>query len=174
MDAFMKLSRDLQLLLGGTVLYLIMSFLDWQQVSVGPISAGVTEWHGVGIIAGLLAVALLAWELARLFSVKIELPLTSGQVSVGLALLLLIFTVITFLSHSAYRHWPEYLGLILSIVIAVVAVRRAKAEGVEVPRNISTRFSAATAQSGGSSSGGTAPEPEASAGPPDASTPDAG
>ena len=67
MDTLKQLPRDLQVVLGGTVLYLIMSFLDWQQVSVGPLSVGVTEWHGIGIVAGLLAMALLAWEAARLF-----------------------------------------------------------------------------------------------------------
>jgi hypothetical protein len=178
MNTFKQLSRDLQVVLGGTVLYLIMSFLDWQQVSVGSLSAGVTEWHGIGILAGLLALALLAWEAARLFSIKIELPLAPGQVSVGLALLLLLFTVITFLSHSAFRHWPEYLGLLLSIAVAVAAVRRARGEGVDMPRNIRTTISAATAGSSGSSGGGTVADPEPasepSASPNDAPTSDAG
>ena len=178
MNAFKQLSRDLQVVLGGTVLYVIMSFLDWQQVSVGPLSVGVTEWHGIGIVAGLLALALLAWEAARLFAIKIELPLAPGQISVGLALLLLLFTVITFLSHSAFRHWPEYLGLLLSIVVAAAAVRRARAEGVEMPKNIGATTSAATAGSGGSSGGATVADPEPgsdpSASPNDAPTPDAG
>jgi hypothetical protein len=134
METVMKLQRDLQIVLGGTVLYLIMSFLDWQQVSFGPITAGRSEWHGIGVIAGLLAIALLAWEAMRLLAVKVELgPLTPALLSVGLALLLLLFTVITFLSHSQARHWPEWLGLILSLVIAFVAVRRARGEGVAMP-----------------------------------------
>ena len=160
MNTFKQLSRELQVVLGGTVLYLIMSFLDWQQVSFGPLTAGVTEWHGIGIVAGLLAVVLLAWEAARLFSIKIELPLAPGQVSVGLALLLLLFTVITFLSHSTARHWPEYVGLLLSIAIGVAAVRRARTEGVEMPRNIAATISAATAGAGGSGGGGTGADPE--------------
>lgn len=135
MDAFMKLSREVQVVLAGSVLYLIASFLDWQQVSFSGFSAGVTEWHGVGVIAGLLVIALLVWELARRFSVEIPLgPLTPGLLSVGLALMLLIFTVITFLSHSTARHWPAWLGLLLSIAIGTAAVRRAKSEGVEVPK----------------------------------------
>jgi hypothetical protein len=178
MNTFKQLSRDLQVVLGGTVLYLIMSFLDWQQVSVGPLTAGVTEWHGIGILAGLLALALLAWEVTRLFSIKIELPLTPGQVSVGLALLLLLFTVITFLSHSSFRHWPEYLGLLLSIAVAVAAVRRARTEGVEMPKNIGATFSATTAGSSRSGGGGTVADPEPasepSKSPNDAPTPDAG
>jgi hypothetical protein len=180
METLKQLPRDLQVVLGGTVLYLIMSFLDWQQVSFGPVSAGVTEWHGIGIVAGLLAIVLLAWEASRLFAIKIELgPLTPGLTSIGLALLLLVFTVITFLSHSAYRHWPEYLGLVLSIAIATAAVRRARGEGVEVPKNIGSAISATTAAGSGGTSGnrtGADPEPapESSSGHSDGPTQDAG
>lgn len=134
MDQFKKLPRELQMVAGGSVLYVIFSFLDWQQVSFGGFTAGVDEWHGVGVVAGLLAFALLAWEAVRFFGLKIELgPLSPGLVSVSLALLLLVFTVITFLSHSTARHWPAWIGLILSIVVGVGALRRAKAEDVHLP-----------------------------------------
>lgn len=129
-----KLPREVQVVIGGAVLYLIFSFFDWQQVSVLTITAGRSEWVGVGVIAGLLSIALLLWEAARAFDMKMQLgSLTPGLVSVALALLLLLFTVITFLSHNEARHWPSYVGLILSIVIAVAAFGRARAEGVEMP-----------------------------------------
>ena len=80
------------------------------------------EWHGIGIVAGLLVFAVLLWEAARYFGVKIEL-----------AFLLLVFTVITFLSHGTARHWPAWIGLVLSIVIAIGALRRAKTEDVHLP-----------------------------------------
>lgn len=134
MERIKKLPRELQMVVGGSVLYLIISFLDWQQVSFGGLTAGVNEWHGVGVVAGLLVFAVLLWEAARYFGVKIELgSLSPGLISVSLALLLLVFTVITFLSHSTARHWPAWIGLVLSIVIAVGAVRRAKAEDVHLP-----------------------------------------
>ena len=38
MNTFKQLSRDLQVVLGGTALYVIMSFLNWQQYSAGPFS----------------------------------------------------------------------------------------------------------------------------------------
>jgi hypothetical protein len=149
MDGFMKLSRQAQIVLGGAALYVILSFFNWQEVSIGGFSAGVTEWHGVGVIAALLAIALLLWELARLFNVEVPIgSLTPGLASVGVALLLLLFTVITFLSHSSYRAWPEWLGLIVSIVIGVAAVRRAKSEGVEMPRMpVATSMGGATTTS---------------------------
>lgn len=156
MEMLKKLSREVQVVLGCGVLYLILSFLDWQQVSFGPVTAGVTEWHGIGVLAGLLVIALLLWEAARLFQVKIQLgSVTPGLVSVGLALLLLIFTVITFLSHSTARHWPAWLGLVLSIAIAGAALARAKAEGVQMPD-----VSAVTSRvDGGHGSGGSSPTP---------------
>ena len=54
--------------------------------------------------------------------------------SAAFAIALLVFTVITFLDWSDFRHWPEWVGLLLSIVIAVVAFKRAKDEGVEMPK----------------------------------------
>ncbi|HZT15229.1 MAG TPA: hypothetical protein VFA19_04725 [Gaiellaceae bacterium] len=134
MDRLTRLSRETQAALAASVLYLIFSFLDWQQVSLSFITVGRSEWHGVGVIAGLLVVALLLWEAVRLLEVRIELgSVTPGLISVGLALLLLLFTIITFLSHSTARHWPAWLGLLLSIVIAACAIVRARAEGVELP-----------------------------------------
>ena len=136
MDRFMKMPREMQAILVGGVLYLICSFLDWQQVSFLNVSAGRSEWNGVGIIAGLLVIALLVWEALRLMQVKVSLGpmLTAGLVSVSLALLLLLFTLITFVSHNEARHWPAWIGLILSIVIAIASLSRARAEGVQMPR----------------------------------------
>lgn len=134
MDKLAKLPREVQAVLGGGILYLIFSFLDWQQVSAIGITVGASEWHGVGVVAGLLVIVLLLWEAARLMEIKIELgAVTPGLVSVSLALLLLLFTVITFFSHSTARHWPAWIGLILSVVIAAGALVRAKAENVRLP-----------------------------------------
>ena len=134
MDFVKNLSREMQMILGGTVLYLIFSFLDWQQVSYAFGTYGRSEWTGIGIVAGLVAIALLLWEGARLFAVKVPLGgLSEGLVSVGIALLLALFTVITFLTHGTARHWPAWIGLILSLVIAAAAVVRARSEGVQLP-----------------------------------------
>lgn len=134
MDKLVKLPREMQAILGGSVLYLIFSFFDWQQVSAGGFTFGVNEWHGIGVVAGLLVIVLLAWEAVRFLGMKIQLgPVSPGQLSLLLALALLVFTVITFLTHSTARHWPAWIGLILSVVIAAAALRRAKAEDVHLP-----------------------------------------
>jgi hypothetical protein len=122
-----------QVVLGGSLLYLIDSFLDWQQVSFLNAHAGISEWHGVGVVAALLAIALLLWEAGRLLGARTQVgPITAGLGSIGLALLLLLFTVITFLTHNEVRHWPSWVGLFLSIAITAAAFRRARAEGVDV------------------------------------------
>jgi hypothetical protein len=154
MNELMKLSREAQIILGCAVLYVIMSFLDWQQVcaSGGGISVcgGTSEWHGVGLIAALLAVALLVWEVARLLGRKIPIgDFAPELISVALAIALLVFTVITFLSFNEFRHWPQWVGLILAIVIAIVAVQRGRSEGVEMPK-----MPASIGSGGGSSSSG--------------------
>lgn len=164
MDRLTRLSRETQAVLAASVLYLIISFLDWQQVSFSIVTVGRSEWHGVGVVAGLLVIALLIWEAVRLLEVKLDLGgVTPGLVSVGLALLLLLFTLITFISHSTARHWPAWIGLLLSIVVAGAAVVRARAEGVELP---TTAMSGASSSSAGASAE-TAPAASAES-PPDA------
>jgi uncharacterized integral membrane protein len=137
-DVLTKLSRETRVVLGCAVLFLIFSFFDWQQVSFssafGGGAYGLNLWHGIGIIAGLLVVALLAWELVRLLEMNAPTGSVShGHVSVGLALALALFTVIAFFDKSTARHWPAWIGLLLAIVIAVAAVMRARAEGVQLP-----------------------------------------
>jgi len=158
MDRLTRLSRETQAVLAASVLYLVMSFLDWQQVSFSFITVGRSEWHGIGVVAGLLVIVLLLWEAARLLEVKIELgTLTPGLISVGLALLLLLFTIITFLSHSTARHWPAWIGLLLAIVVAGAAVARARAEGVEMPSLPTAATSSAVAASAAAEPASAAP-----------------
>jgi hypothetical protein len=168
MDAFRKQSLEVQVVLGGSLLYLIDSFLDWQQVSFLNAHAGISEWHGVGVIAALLAIALLLWEAGRLLGARTQVgPITPGLGSIGLALLLLLFTVITFLTHNEVRHWPSWVGLFLSIAITAAAFRRARAEGVDVREYgaIASGLAAQVKASDGATGGGS---PEAS----DEQTPD--
>ena len=138
MDVLAKQSRETQIVIGGGLLYLLFSFFHWQSASASAagfsISVHRSEWVGIGVIAGLLAVVLLIWEVIRLLQMKVELgALSPGLISLGLAVLLLVFTVITFLSHNELRKWPAWAGLVLAIVIAIAAWLRAQAEGVQMP-----------------------------------------
>ncbi len=130
MDALMKLSREAQGVLVGTVLFIILSFLDWQSVSfdlgsLGTHTVGKNLWHGFGLLVVLVAIVLLAWEIIRMLDVKIELGgIEPGAISTGLGLLLGILTIIIFLDWSDFRAWPEYVGTLLAIAIAVLAFQR--------------------------------------------------
>lgn len=173
MDMLKKLSPQAQVVLAGTALYVIFSFFDWQQACFGSVCAGVSEWHGFGgTITALSALLLLAWEIVRLLNVKIEIPgVSQGLVSLGLALLLLVLTIITFLTHNEIRHWPSYVGLILAILVAGAAFTRSKGEGVQmsdfatVASSVTSSVTSA-ASSAGSSSESAAPTPPSAPEPP--------
>ncbi|HEX4519143.1 MAG TPA: hypothetical protein VH063_06135 [Gaiellaceae bacterium] len=139
MDALMKLSREAQGVLAGTVLFILLSFLDWQSTTIdlGPLgkhTVGESLWHGFGVIVALVAIVLLAWEIVRMLDVKIELGgIEPAVISTALAFLLGILTIIIFLDWSEFRSWPEYIGTLLAIGIAVLAFLRARKEGVAMP-----------------------------------------
>jgi drug/metabolite transporter (DMT)-like permease len=113
MDQLKGLSRSSQFLLGAGLLLFIFLFFDWQQYH----SLGQSGWHGWGVAAGIFAIALVLWEAAQIFAVKVELPIKPAILSAGLAAAVLLFTVIKFLVDNEFRHWPAWVGLILAIVI---------------------------------------------------------
>ena len=116
-----KLTLGSKVVIGLGVLMLIDSFLHWQEVSVGPISAGVSMWHGLGVLVGLLLLAILVWEAAQLAGLKIALgPLSSSMVTIVLAALLVLFTLIKVLENDFVAVWA-WIGLVLSAGIAVGA-----------------------------------------------------
>lgn len=138
MDGFSKLSRETQVVLGGGVLLLILSFFDWQQVSFsfGTVGGtyGLNEWHGVGVLAALLVIAMLIWEVVHV-ATEIELgTVHSGLVSLVLVLLMALFTVIAFFDKGTARHWPAWIALIVTLVVLAAAIMRARAEGVPMPQ----------------------------------------
>jgi hypothetical protein len=167
MDMLKKLSPQAQVVLGGAVLYVIFSFFNWQQVCVGGAGfsacGGVSEWNGFGgTITALSAIALLAWEIVRLLGVKIELGgLSHGLISVALAGLVLILTIITFLTHHQARHWPSYVGLLLALAIAGAAFTRGKSEGVQMSDFSAAASSVTSMASGGGASSASAAAPPA-------------
>jgi hypothetical protein len=116
---FAGLSKGTKVLLVAGFVLFIDSFLDWQQVSFLGHTAGQTMWHGIGFLAGLLVIALLAWEIAQVTGAlkSVTLPVPASLISVGLAAATALFTIIKALVVS-YRHWPAWIGLILAIAIA--------------------------------------------------------
>jgi hypothetical protein len=158
-----SMSRKI-LLPASALLLIFMSFFDWQQFCSGPICAGVSGWHGgAGVILGILTLALLVWELLGAFvpDVTRNMNLPEGLIGAGVAGLVAIFVLIKFLSANEFRHWPEWIGLLLGIAIAVGAWFRFSESGESLP----TR---ATMMGGGGGSAAatppSAPEPPVTGG----------
>jgi hypothetical protein len=141
-----KLLQGTRLVLGGSVAFLIISLIfNWQGVD----GFGISMWHGFfGVLAGLVAAALVAWEIARLMNVKIALPLSPAMTTAFLALLLAVLTVLKFLVDGELRTFWAWLGLILAIVIAASAVIAMKEGGEslgDLKENIAAGAAAAAA-----------------------------
>ncbi len=118
---FSKLTLGSKIVAGAGILMLIDSFFHWQEVNFGPISAGVTMWHGWGVLIGLTLLAILAWEAVQLTETKIAVgPLSPTMVTMLLAALLVLFTLIKVLSNDYVATWA-WVGLVLSIAVGVGA-----------------------------------------------------
>lgn len=142
-----KLSHGAKLVLGGAIVFLIVSIFNWQEVEYGGFSAGVSMWHGVGFIAGLLAIALIVWEGLRLVNIEVALPVGPAMTSAFIAILLLLFTVIKFFADGEFRTFWAWLGLALSVAIMIGAVMNMQAAGQSFADVKSTLASGAAAAS---------------------------
>jgi hypothetical protein len=162
--ALSKLTVGSKLVIGAGVLLLIDSFLHWQEVSFGPISVGVSMWHGWGVLIGLLLLAILAWEAAQIAAIKIPLgPLSPSMVTAGLSALLLLFTLIKVLTNSYVATWA-WIGLVLAAGIATGAWLNMKAAG-ESLSDLKTSVTAAASQATSGAKTAAASRPESSSAP---------
>ncbi len=128
-----KFTHGAKLVLGASIAFLIVSIFNWQEIDFqGIASAGVSMWHGWGVLAGLLAIAIIVWEGLRLANLKIEIGLTPAMVTAALAILLLFFTVIKFLVDNEFRTFWAWLGLLLAIFIAVGAFMNMRQMGESI------------------------------------------
>ena len=126
MERFNALGRGMQLMLVGSVLLLISTFFNWQEIDfdLGPLgggSAGQNAWHGFwGVAMGLLTLVLIAWIVARLAAVDIPIPVSAAMTSAVLAFLILAFAVVKNLADDYSTFW-SYVGVVLAALIAVGA-----------------------------------------------------
>ena len=83
MEGLKELPREVQVTLVALILFIVFSFFDWQQVSVGPFTAGRNLWHGIGIITVLIAIAYLIWEIGRVLEYDVNLGQVTPEHDVG-------------------------------------------------------------------------------------------
>jgi hypothetical protein len=130
MDKLAELTHGAKVVLGAAIAFLIISFFNWQEVDLGAFGkAGVSMWHGFGVVAGLLAIAIIAWQAIRLANINLEIGVGPAMVTAFLAILLLLFTVIKFFDDSEFRTWAAWVGLILAVVVCVGAWMNMQATG---------------------------------------------
>jgi hypothetical protein len=163
MERFNALGRGTQIMLVSSVLLLIISFFNWQEVEfdLGPLgegSAGVSAWDDIGgILIGILTIVLIARIVAQLAAVNIPVPVSYAMTTGVLAFLIFAIALIKNLTDD-YSTWASYVGVVLAFLVAVGAWLEIQAAGgVETLRSEATSF--------GSSGGATTTEAPAAAAP---------
>jgi hypothetical protein len=120
------------ILITGALLFIDL-FLPWNKVGECPFCVSVNGWSGVGFIAGLLVIALLAWEglnaAGALATMTAPTPLVSAVLAAGVALFALLRAVFN-LSFSTFGLW---LGIILALAMAYAGYVRFQESQVASP-----------------------------------------
>ena len=126
-----RVSTGQKILLIGGLLLLIDLFLPWQGVNFGSFlgqdlgSANISGFSGLGILVGLLVIALLVWEGLVAAGVNINMG-TMSPALIGAAIggATALFTLIAFVTKLSAVKWGAFVGLILALVIAYGAYVR--------------------------------------------------
>ena len=109
MDRLNALGRGTKLMFIASVLLLIISFFNWQEVDfdLGPLgsgSAGVSAWDDIGgIIMGILTIVLIARIVARAAAVDVPIPVSFAMTSVLLGVLIFIIALLKNLTDTTRR-----------------------------------------------------------------------
>jgi hypothetical protein len=119
-----SLSRAHRILLVGAAVLFVDMFFTWQGINLLGTTVGVSGWNGLlGVILGLVTVALGAWEALlmlgeRAAEVRSKVPFQDEKrISTALAAGVLVVAVLKFLDASQLRRWPEWVGLIVALAI---------------------------------------------------------
>jgi len=133
-----KLTTGSWIVLGGAVLLLLDSFIfSWQKVCLdlggllggGGVCAKAGMWGGdagwAGVIAGLLVIALIVWEVICLAGVNLSLPTAASKISAYLGFATLAFVIIKFLLIVTNEvAFGAFLGLIFALAVGYGAWMR--------------------------------------------------
>jgi hypothetical protein len=96
MERLKALGRGTQIMFIASVLLLVVSFFNWQEVdfdlgALGEGSAGVSAWDNfLGIIMGILTIVLIARVVARMAAVDVPIPVSFAMTSGVLGVLIAI------------------------------------------------------------------------------------
>ncbi len=136
MDKLAELNHGAKVVLGSALLLLLFSFFDWFEVEALGVSAGVSMWHGIGFVAGLLLIALIVWQAVRLANINLEIGVGPAMVTAFLAALTFVFVFIRWIDNPygeiGDRTIWAWIGLILGIVLVAGAWANMKLAGESV------------------------------------------
>ncbi|MBI2237686.1 MAG: hypothetical protein HYU54_04065 [Actinobacteria bacterium] len=121
-----KMSTASKILLGGGVLYLIDLFLQWNRLCIEVLGitggcAGVSGWHGIGFLNGILVLLIVVMEVLILANVNVDVgtPAMRSMIEAGGAAAILVLTLLkVFLIDNEFISWPAWVGIVLAVVIA--------------------------------------------------------
>lgn len=170
MERFKALGRGTQIMFIASVLLLIISFFNWQEVDfdLGPLgegSAGVSAWDNfLGIVMGILTIVLIARIIARMAAVDVPIPVSFAMTCVVLGVIIALCAILKNLTDDYSTFW-SYIGVGLAVLIAVGAWLEVQdAGGVD-------SLKAEASSYGGSTSSDTAAPMAAAPAPPAATEP---
>ena len=119
-------------LISGVLLFIDL-FLPWNKVGECPFCVSVNGWSGIGVIAGLLVLALLVWEglnaAGALATVTAPKALITTALAAGAALFALLRAVFN-LEFSTFGLW---LGIILALALGYAAYVRYQESQLATP-----------------------------------------
>src|SRR5690242_6380141 len=121
----MQLTRSAWAVVGTLFAYIVVSFLTWQSLLDGAITA--TMWHGVGVLAGLLAFLLAVLMGVRASGLQLGPALPLQLPTLALSALVLLGTFIRFLDIDAGRAGTAWAGLLLALALFLAAYADAAA-----------------------------------------------
>src|SRR5205823_4855667 len=135
-----RLSTATKILLGAGLLYFIDLFLPWQHQCVslgvlGKVCGSASGWHGIGVLNGIIAIAILVMEVLVVANVRVDVgtPQMRNQVEAALAGGLLVFTIIKVIVDHSHLYIWAFIGLALALIVAYGGYMRWQEASVTVP-----------------------------------------
>ena len=123
-SGFAALPLHRKIALGGAILLFIDLFLPWWSFSIDEldISTSANAWDsGLGILTGILLIALVVWEVLRLTGNAPEIGVTPDLVTAVLAGLAALFALIVFFDAVGDAGIGAWIGLILLLALGYAA-----------------------------------------------------
>jgi len=120
-----------KLILLLAIAYLALSFLWQRPCQLSGHSSTVcgyrTEWHGLGRLAGLLALVIVVWELLPILAPRLSMRgWSTAIVTAILGVALAVATIATMIDDNVALTGYAWLGFAISIAIMLIAILRVR------------------------------------------------